>query len=91
MSRFVIEGFSAGGETVGVVDFCGSEGGAACPLVRVSTLGTAIPLPFAGFESGEPRTEDACDDEGDFTSLSRVRAASRGPLTVAMIFGWLRS
>jgi hypothetical protein len=65
VSRFVIEGFSAGGGDTRV-DLCGSEGGAACPLpLRLSVLGTAIPFCLTVYDSGDPTADDACEGAGE--------------------------
>lgn len=79
--RFVIEGFSAEPG----ISFCGSEGGAACPL-RFSVLGTAMPFCVDGRDSGDPMTEEVCDAGGEGRVLSDARE-SRGALTVAMMSG----
>jgi hypothetical protein len=82
--RFVIEGFSA----VPGVSFCGSEGGAACPL-RFSVLGTAIPFCVVGRDSGDPIADDADEVGGEGRAFSDAKE-SRGALTVAMmIFGMM--
>lgn len=64
VSRFVIEGFSGGGDIR--VDLRGSEGGAACPLpLRLSVLGTAIPFCLTGYDSGDPTADDVCEGAGE--------------------------
>jgi hypothetical protein len=80
--RFVIEGFS----DVAGLDFCGSEGGAACPLaLRFSVLGTAMPFcPIDGRDSGEPMTDDVCEGAGEGWAFSATKE-SLGVLTVAMM------
>jgi hypothetical protein len=61
--RFVIDGFSAASARVA---FCGSVGGAACPLLaRLSELETAMPFSLTGREFGDPTAEDGCDVAGD--------------------------
>ncbi len=81
VSRFVIDGFSGAGVRRA---FCGSAGGAACPLLtRLSTLGTAMPLTLIGKEFGELTVEDGCDAAGEGWAFSRIRD-SLGPLTEAM-------
>jgi hypothetical protein len=77
--RFVIEGFSAAPER----NFCGSEGGAACPL-RLSVLGTAIPFCVVGRDSGDPIADDADEVGGEGRAFSDAKE-SRGALTVAMM------
>lgn len=77
MRRFVIEGFSA----VPGVSFCGSEGGAACPLRSV--LGIATPFCVVGRDSGDPMTDEACDAGGEGRALSDARE-SRGLVRVAI-------
>jgi hypothetical protein len=63
VSRFVIDGFSA---VAARVVFCGSEGGAACPLLaRLSELGTDMPFALAGRDSGDPTMDDVCDAGGE--------------------------
>lgn len=79
MRRFVIEGFSAAPER----NFCGSEGGAACPL-RLSVLGTAIPFCVVGRDSGDPIADDADEVGGEGRAFSDAKE-SRGALTVAMM------
>lgn len=84
VSRLVIDGFSSGDTWAG---FCGSDGGAACPLpLRFSVLGTAIPFCLTGFDSGEPIIDDACEAAGEACDRSVMRE-SLGALTVAMPFG----
>lgn len=77
--RFVIEGFSAWPG----VSFCGSEGGAACPL-RFSVLGRVIPFCVVGRLSGDPIADDADEAGGEGRAFSDAREP-RGVLTVAMM------
>lgn len=88
MSRFVIDGFSAGGGCTRV-DFCGSEGGAALPFpLRLSVLGTAIPFCLTGYDSGDPTMDDVCEASAEACDRSAMRD-SLGALTVAITFeGW---
>jgi hypothetical protein len=82
VSRLVIDGLSGVGASA---DFCGSESGAACPLLtRLSELGTAMPLGLTGRVSGDPTTDDCCDTAGDVWGFSAIRA-SLGALTEAMM------
>jgi len=61
--RFVIEGFSGVGAGVA---FCGSDCGAACPLLaRLSELGTAMPFCLKGREVGDGTAEGVWDVTGD--------------------------
>lgn len=81
VSRFVIDGFPAAEARV---EFCGSEGGAACPLLtRLSELGTAMPFCLTGRVCGDPRMDDCCDVAGESWGFS-VAMGSLGTLTVAM-------
>jgi hypothetical protein len=83
VNRLVIDGFSGGRVED---DFCGSEGGAACPLpLRFSVLGTAATFFLVGRDSGEPTREEVCEAGGE--GLVGIWL-SLGTLTVAMII-WL--
>jgi hypothetical protein len=80
--RFVIDGFSGAGAGV---TFCGSVGGAACPLLaRLSELGTAIPFGLTGRVFGDPTAEGVWEVVGEGWGFSVIKA-SRGVLTVAMM------
>lgn len=66
-----MEGFSVGRGDTGFV-FCGSVGGAACPLpLRFSVLGTAMPF-LEGFGSGDPIADDVAEGGGDGREFAAI-------------------